>query len=93
MRWAPLSIVRRGQLATLLPAAIARENRQLKKVALANAMPARQAVLLQRKDAYRSAAAQAFIAVLQQQGVTPTHSSAASSPADAPVRSRGKSAS
>ena len=88
-----VEIVRRGQLATLLPAAIARENRQLKTVALANAMPARQAVLLQRKDAYRSAAAQAFIAVLQQQGVTPTHSSAASSPADAPVRSRGKSAS
>lgn len=88
-----VEIVRRGQLATLLPAAIARENRQLKKVALANAMPARQAVLLQRQGAYRSAAAQAFIAVLQEQGVTPTHSSAASSPADAPARSRGKSAS
>jgi LysR family cyn operon transcriptional activator len=56
-------------------------------------MPVRQAVWLQRKGAYRSAAAQAFIAVLQQQGVTPTHSSAASSPADAPARSRGKSAS
>lgn len=67
-----VEIVRRGQLATLLPAAIARENRQLKKVALANAMPTRQAVLLQRQGAYRSAAAQAFIAVLRQQGVTPT---------------------
>ncbi|CVG12172.1 transcriptional regulator CynR [Serratia marcescens] len=87
-----VEIVRRGQLATLLPAAIARENRQLKKVALANAMPVRQAVWLQRKGAYRSAAAQAFIAVLQEQGVTPTPPSAASSPADAPARSRGKSA-
>ena len=63
--------MRRGQLATLLPAAIARENRQLKKVALANAMPVRQAVWLQRKGAYRSAAAQAFIALLQEQGITP----------------------
>ena len=35
-------------------------------------MPVRQAVWLQRKGAYRSAAAQAFIAVLQEQGVTPT---------------------
>ncbi len=48
-------------------------------MALANAMPVRQAVWLQRKGAYRSAAAQAFIAVLQEQGVTPTPPSAASS--------------
>jgi len=61
-----VEIVRRGQLATLLPAAIARENPQLRAVALACSMPERTAVLLQRKGGYRSAAAQAFMAVLQQ---------------------------
>lgn len=62
-----IEIVRRGQLATVLPTAIARENPQLRPVLLTHAMPARRAVLLQRKDAYRSAASRAFIEVLHRQ--------------------------
>ena len=64
MRWAPCQIVRRRRLAALLPAAGARGSWQLKKVALANAIPVRQAVWLQRGGAYRNAAARAFIALL-----------------------------
>lgn len=62
-----IDIVRRSQLATLLPAAIALENPQLQPVSLIDAMPVRQVVLLQRKGAYRSAASQAFIEVLHRQ--------------------------
>lgn len=62
-----IEIVRRGQLATLLPAAVAQENAQLHPVRLTDVMPARRAVLLQRKDAYRSAASRAFIEVLHRQ--------------------------
>lgn len=62
-----IEIVRRGQLATLLPAAVAQENPQLHTVRLNEVMPARRAVLLQRKDAYRSAASRAFVEVLHQQ--------------------------
>ncbi|MGO4743647.1 transcriptional regulator CynR [Serratia quinivorans] len=62
-----IEIVRRGQLATVLPTAIAWENPQLRPVLLTHAMPARRAVLLQRKDAYRSAASRAFIEVLHRQ--------------------------
>ncbi|CAI1594571.1 transcriptional regulator CynR [Serratia liquefaciens] len=62
-----IEIVRRGQLATLLPAAVAQENLQLHPVRLTDVMPARRAVLLQRKDAYRSAASRAFIEVLHRQ--------------------------
>jgi LysR family cyn operon transcriptional activator len=54
-------IVRRSSLATLLPAAIAREHGELRLVDLEPALPQRTAALLLRKDAYRSAAAQAFI--------------------------------
>ncbi|WP_265557153.1 transcriptional regulator CynR [Serratia grimesii] len=62
-----IDIVRRSQLATLLPAAIALENPQLHPVSLIDAMPVRQVVMLQRKGAYRSAASQAFIEVLHRQ--------------------------
>jgi len=62
-----IEIVRRGQLATLLPAAVVQENLQLHPVRLTDVMPARRAVLLQRKDAYRSAASRAFIEVLHRQ--------------------------
>lgn len=62
-----IEIVRRGQLATLLPAAVSQENPQLHPVRLTDVMPARRAVLLQRKDAYRSAASRAFIEVLHRQ--------------------------
>ncbi|CAI0808867.1 transcriptional regulator CynR [Serratia quinivorans] len=69
-----LEIVRRGQLATILPAAIALADPQLRSVPLVAALPARRAVLLQRKSAYRSAASQAFVAVLHQQDLMSAHS-------------------
>lgn len=69
-----IEIVRRGQLATLLPAAVAQENPQLHPVWLTDVMPARRAVLLQRKDAYRSAASRAFIEVLHRQKFSQGHS-------------------
>lgn len=69
-----IEIVRRGQLATLLPAAVAQENPQLHTVRLNEVMPARRAVLLQRKDAYRSAASRAFVEVLHQQKFSQAHS-------------------
>lgn len=68
-----IEIVRRGQLATLLPAAVAQENLQLHPVRLTDVMPARRAVLLQRKDAYRSAASRAFIEVLHRQKFSQGH--------------------
>jgi LysR family cyn operon transcriptional activator len=58
---AVVEIVRRGRLATLLPDAIARENNALYAVKLEPALPQRTAALLQRKGAYRSAAARAFV--------------------------------
>ncbi|CAI2437343.1 transcriptional regulator CynR [Serratia liquefaciens] len=71
-----IEIVRRGQLATLLPAAVAQVNPQLHPVLLADAMPARRAVLLQRKGAYHSAASQAFVEVLHRQDFNQVHSGA-----------------
>ncbi|MGS0895616.1 transcriptional regulator CynR [Burkholderia stagnalis] len=56
-----IEIVRRTNLATLLPATIAVEQEDLVAVALDPAMLRRTAMLLQRKGAYRSAAARAFI--------------------------------
>jgi LysR family transcriptional regulator, cyn operon transcriptional activator len=58
-----VEIVRRGRLATVLPAAIAREQKGLFLVPLEFALDERTAVLLQRKGAYRTAAAQAFVAL------------------------------
>jgi LysR family transcriptional regulator, cyn operon transcriptional activator len=58
-----VEIVRRGRLATVLPAAIAREQTGLFPVPLEFALPERTAVLLQRKGAYRTAAARAFVAL------------------------------
>lgn len=69
-----IEMVRRGSLATVLPAAIAQANPQLRVVPLVAAMPARRAVLLQRKDAYRSAASRALVKVLHQQEWTSAHS-------------------
>lgn len=62
-----IEMVRRGSLATVLPAAITQANPQLRVVPLVAAMPSRRAVLLQRKDAYRSAASRALVEVLHQQ--------------------------
>ena len=58
-----VEIVRRGRLATVLPAAIGRERAGLFPVPLEFALPERTVVLLQRKGAYRSAAARAFVAL------------------------------
>ena len=58
-----VEIVRRGRLATVLPAAIVREQTGLFPVPLEFALPERTAVLLQRKGAYRTAAARAFVAL------------------------------
>ena len=69
-----IEMVRRGSLATVLPAAIAQANPQLRVVPLVAAMPAHRAVLLQRKDAYRSAASRALVKVLHQQEWTSAHS-------------------
>ncbi len=55
-----VEIVRRGQLATILPVAIAREQAGLSAVALEPPMAPRTVALLGRKEAYRSAAAEAF---------------------------------
>lgn len=56
-------LVQRTTLATLLPAAIAREHDQLCLVNLEPALPQRTAALLTRKGAYRSAATRAFVAL------------------------------
>ena len=58
-----IEIVRRGRLATMLPAAIAREQTGLFPVPLDFEVLERTAVLLQRKGAYRTAAARAFVAL------------------------------
>jgi LysR family cyn operon transcriptional activator len=64
---AAVEIVRRGRLATLLPTAIARENTELCAVKLEPALPPRIPALLQRKGAYRSAAARAFVELALEQ--------------------------
>jgi LysR family transcriptional regulator, cyn operon transcriptional activator len=60
---AVIEIVRRSTLATLLPAAVAREHSDLYLVDMKPALPRRTAALLLRKGAYRSAAARAFLAL------------------------------
>lgn len=61
-----VEIVRRGQLATVLPHRIARENAELHHVLLDPPLPARTVVLLQRKDGYRTAASKAFVQALKE---------------------------
>jgi len=60
---AAIELVQRTTLATLLPAAIAREHDKLCLVNLEPALPRRTAALLLRKGAYRSAATRAFAAL------------------------------
>lgn len=55
-----VEIVRRGKLATVLPDAIALEQRGLSSIPLSPALPPRTVVLLHRKGAYRTAAGLAF---------------------------------
>lgn len=57
---AVVEIVRHGQLATVLPDAIARGQEGLYPLALKPALPRRTATLLRRSGAYRSAASDAF---------------------------------
>ncbi|WP_104082757.1 transcriptional regulator CynR [Cryobacterium sp. Y11] len=59
-----MEIVRRGQLATMLPEAIAHEQHGLNPVAVLPAIPHRTAALLRRKGAYTSAASRAFTEVI-----------------------------
>jgi LysR family cyn operon transcriptional activator len=60
---AAIEVVSRSALATLLPAAITREHRELCSVQLEPALPQRTAALLLRKSGYRSAATRAFVAL------------------------------
>jgi LysR family cyn operon transcriptional activator len=55
-----IEIIRRSQLVTVLPEAIAREQEGLHPVMLRPPLPARTVALLWRKGAYRNAASQAF---------------------------------
>lgn len=61
-----VEIVRCGTLATVLPDGIAREHAEMHPVPLQPELPARTAVLLQRKDAYRTAASKAFVKILME---------------------------
>jgi len=60
---AVIGIVGCSQLATILPAAIARQNGDLSLLKLEPSLPQRTAALLRRKGAYRTAAARAFAEV------------------------------
>jgi len=61
-----VELVRRGQLATILPAAIAVEQPGLAALELTPALPRRTVALLSRRGAWRSAACQAFAALARQ---------------------------
>jgi LysR family cyn operon transcriptional activator len=61
-----VEIVRCGTLATVLPDGIACEHAKMHPVPLQPELPARTAVLLQRKDAYRTAASKAFVKILME---------------------------
>jgi LysR family cyn operon transcriptional activator len=65
---AVIELVQRTTLATLLPAAIAREHDRLCPVNLEPELPQRTAALLLRKGAYRNAATRAFIALALEEG-------------------------
>ncbi|WP_313811203.1 transcriptional regulator CynR [Glutamicibacter sp.] len=58
-------IVEHTSLATVLPDAVAEEGRLLAPVPLDPPFPARTVALLRRQDAYRSAASQAFVELLE----------------------------
>lgn len=63
---AVIEIVRRTRLSTLLPSTIAFAHQDLVAIALDPVRLQRTAVLMQRKDAYRSAAARAFIGLAKE---------------------------
>ena len=61
-----VEIVRRGQLATILPDHIARLHEGLHPMPLDPPLPTRTAAVLQRKGAYRTAASRAFVQLLTE---------------------------
>jgi LysR family transcriptional regulator, cyn operon transcriptional activator len=63
---AVIEIVRRTKLSTLLPATIAFAHQGLKAIVLDPVSLQRTAVLMQRKDGYRSAASKAFVALAKE---------------------------
>lgn len=63
---AVIEIVRRTTLSTLLPSTIAFAHQDLKAIALDPVRLQRTAVLMQRRDAYRSAAAKIFVALAKE---------------------------
>jgi LysR family cyn operon transcriptional activator len=60
-----VEMVRRAGLATILPEAVAQEQKGLRVVPLTPAIDTRRVALLQRRGGYRSAASRAFVAVAQ----------------------------
>lgn len=64
---AVLEMVRRTPLATLLPAAIAAQHPEITAIALEPPLLERTAALLQRRGAWQTAAARAFIALAHEQ--------------------------
>jgi LysR family cyn operon transcriptional activator len=60
-----LKIVRKGQVATLLPSALQYEHDNLAYVTIEPKFPSRTVALLRRKGAYQTAAATAFAATLK----------------------------
>ena len=64
---AVIELIRRGTLATVLPAAITRQNNGLHLLDPEPALPRRTVAILLRKGAYRSAATRAFIALAQEE--------------------------
>ncbi|REF25542.1 LysR family transcriptional regulator [Xenorhabdus cabanillasii] len=63
---AVLEVIRRTSLSTLLPAAIAMQDKELVAIPLAGCQLERTAVLIQRKGAWETAAARVFIEVAQE---------------------------
>ncbi|MCK7622264.1 transcriptional regulator CynR [Streptomyces sp. RS10V-4] len=61
-----IEIVRRSALSTVLPDAITHDHPHLAPVPLDPALPTRTVALLRRADAYRSAAARAFIRLARE---------------------------
>lgn len=61
-----LEIVRHAPLATVLPEAIARDDRSLRKIDFADVPPRRTAALLKRRNAYQSMASTAFEAQVRE---------------------------
>ncbi|HEY2024590.1 LysR substrate-binding domain-containing protein [Paraburkholderia sp.] len=65
---AVIELVRRRTLATLLPAAIAAQDSELRLLELKPAVPQRTAALLLRQGAHRSAATRAFTKPALEEG-------------------------